>query len=159
MIEFKDTKGAQVRLSFSKGDFSIQPRHVLVLCEYEEQWLLTKHRLRGLEFPGGKVEEGEALEEAAKREVLEETGAVLNKLTFIGEYEVKDGDDSFVKAIFHGEVERIQTNSHYFETEGPRLVGKELIEKRFGEEYSFIMKDDVVGEAIHHIEKIKSGRA
>lgn len=159
MIEFKDTTGAQVRLSFSKGAFSIQPKHVLVLCEYKEQWLLTKHLLRGLEFPGGKVEEGESLEEAAKREVLEETGATLSKLVFVGEYEVRDGNSSFVKAIFYGEVDDIQASDHYFETEGPQLVGRELIEKRFGAEYSFIMKDEVVGKAIQYIEGLKSGRA
>lgn len=159
MIEFQDINGARVRLSFNKGSFSLQPRHVLVICNYKDQWLLTNHRLRGLEFPGGKVEEGESLEEAAKREVLEETGAILNFLNFIGEYEVNDENGLFVKAIFYGEVEQIQASAHYFETNGPRLIGKELSEKRFGQEYSFIMKDNVVGEAIQYIEKLKSGRA
>lgn len=159
MIKFKDFNGAMVRLSFKKGEFSIQPRHVLVICQYKDQWLLTNHRIRGLEFPGGKVENGESLEETAKREVMEETGAILSELHFIGEYEVTDNEEAFVKAIFYGGVKHIETSGHYFETKGPRLVGKELMEKRFGEEYSFIMKDNVVGEAIPYIEKFKSGRA
>ena len=48
---------------------------MFVICRFYQQWLLTKHKIRGWEFPGGKKEEGETLEEAAIREVEEETGA------------------------------------------------------------------------------------
>ncbi len=52
----------------------------MVICQYEKGWLLTNHKTRGFEFPGGKVEQGESLEEAARREVYEETGAILGEL-------------------------------------------------------------------------------
>lgn len=159
MQEFKDFHGSRVRMSFAENAFSQAPKHVLILCQYEEQWLLTKHSKRGLEFPGGKVEEGETLEAAAHREVLEETGAVLDALEFIGEYEVEDEKGSFVKAIFHGKVREFILQDSYYETDGPVLVDKDILDKRFGDEYSFIMKDQVIENSILFIEKQESGKA
>ena len=40
-----------------------------------DQWLLTHHLRRGLEFPGGKVELGETPEEAAVREFMKKLAA------------------------------------------------------------------------------------
>ncbi len=37
-------------------------------------WLMVKHTKRGWELPGGKLENGELYENAALREVYEETG-------------------------------------------------------------------------------------
>lgn len=48
----------------------------------------------GLTFPGGHVEQGETLEEAVKREILEETGLTLNSVVFCGiiEWPWEDGN-------------------------------------------------------------------
>lgn len=55
-----------------------QPRHILVvgaLVRNEtNQILLIRHHRRGWEIPQGRVEEGEALNDALCREVREETG-------------------------------------------------------------------------------------
>ncbi len=48
----------------------------------------------------------ETLEDAAKRETFEETGGVIEKLVFLGEYKVYD-HSPFVKTIFFAEVEDV----------------------------------------------------
>lgn len=151
---FKDANGGTVRLVFERNAFKKQPEHVLVICRKGQKWLLTNHKKRGLEFPGGKVEQGESLEEAARREVLEETGALIHQLQFIGEYEVTFQGKTFVKAIYLGDVAEIEEKDNYYETAGPVLIAGNLLELRWGEQYSFIMKDKVVGQSIKRILEI-----
>lgn len=151
MEKFFDQHSAEVTLAFHEDAFAEKPRHVLVICRYKNSWLLTNHKERGLEFPGGKVEAGETLEEAARREVMEETGAVARSLDSIGEYQVSDQNGSFVKRIFYSEIEKMVDQDDYLETGGPVLVSGNLLEKRMGDQYSFIMKDDVVKRSLDHI--------
>ena len=151
METFNDEKGGTVKLSFLNDSFSKEADHVLVICRFFDQWLLTRHKERGLEFPGGKREPGETIEVAALREVEEETGAKLKNLQFIGEYEVTYESNSFVKAIFSGEVETLTKKENYLETNGPILVGGDLLSLRFQDHYSFIMKDRVVEIALDKI--------
>jgi 8-oxo-dGTP diphosphatase len=151
METFNDEKGGTVKLSFLNDSFSKQADHVLVICRFFDQWLLTRHKERGWEFPGGKREPGETLEVAALREVEEETGAKLKNLQFIGEYEVTYENNSFVKAIFTGEVETLTKKENYLETNGPILIGGDLLSLRFQDHYSFIMKDRVVEIALDKI--------
>jgi 8-oxo-dGTP diphosphatase len=58
-----------------------QPKHVIVVgCLIRNdagQVLLVRHHSRGWEIPQGRVEEGEDLLAAARREVLEETGVTV----------------------------------------------------------------------------------
>ncbi|GIN60037.1 putative 8-oxo-dGTP diphosphatase YtkD [Robertmurraya siralis] len=156
MDTFKDFFGATVRLAFKKNSFSEAPRHVLVICEYQNEWLLTKHPVRGLEFPGGKVEPGESIEEAAKREVYEETGAKLESLQLIGEYEIENDTETFVKAIFYGKISHLEKRPHFHETEGPALINGNILEERFNDAYSFIMKDSVIEKSLLFIGKLKN---
>ena len=72
----------------------------MVICRYKGNWVLTKHSKRGLEFPGGKVEQKETPIQAAMRELFEETGGEAQKLIPIGEYKVDDPAGAFVKAVF-----------------------------------------------------------
>ncbi|MFE8703320.1 RNA deprotection pyrophosphohydrolase [Cytobacillus sp. FJAT-54145] len=155
MEEFKDFNGNTVRLSFKPNTFIKLAKHVLVICEYNGQWVLTNHKKRGLEFPGGKVEADETLEAAAKREVYEETGAVIRSLDHIGDYEVLDKNNIFIKAIFYGKVERIVPKENYLETDGPVLIGEDLLEKRLDSQYSFIMKDRVIEESLKYVNGIR----
>lgn len=155
MIEFLDLNGNNVKLAFSKQAFLEEARHVLVICQHHDGWILTRHKKRGLEFPGGKREPGETLEAAAKREVYEETGAILADLQFLAEYKVSDVTGSFVKAVFWGRVIRLEQTNSYHETNGPVVVKGDLLTLRFGADYSFIMKDRVVEECLQYIEVLK----
>lgn len=153
MDKFLDYNGHTVTMSFDKDAFGQSPAHVLVICEFNGKWLLTRHTKRGLEFPGGKVEYGETLDEAARREVMEETGAELNELIYIGEYMVENKGESFVKAIFFGRVKSLESQEQYYETGGPVLLSGDILKERWGEAFSFIMKDKVIENSVEKILK------
>ena len=50
-----------------------------------EYLLVYNKKFGGWQFPGGKLEKGENAEEAAKREIFEETNLVVENLDKIGE--------------------------------------------------------------------------
>lgn len=51
--------------------------YVVVFASYKDEYILVRHKNRKTwEFPGGKVEKGESIRCAAKRELFEETGAI-----------------------------------------------------------------------------------
>lgn len=153
MQEFLDANGKRVQLSFRRNAFPLKAKHVLVICRYLGKWLLTNHKERGLEFPGGKIERDESIEKAARREVYEETGGIVKELHFIGEYFVAE---EFVKAIVYAEVSSIEERAHYYETKGPIIKEGELIDELDKPEFSFIMKDQVVPLVL---KKLKEGKS
>lgn len=149
MFVFEDYYGNQVVLSFTDHPFAKTPDHVWVVCRYQEKWLLTGHQERGMEFPGGKIEVGETAEQAAIREVLEETGGVVEELTYIGQYKV---GESLVKNIYFAEVKELNPRQTYFETNGPVLLAELPANVREDSSFSFIMKDEVL---VHTLAEIK----
>lgn len=141
-MKYRDLNGYECMLSFERGKSSIESRHVIVLTQYKGKWLLTDHPVRGLEFPGGKREPGETLEEAAIRETHEETGGVLSRLKWLAEYEVLT-EQPFVKTAFLATAERLEEVSPA-ETKGYVLMKRLSLDDRF----SFLMKDDGMKELI-----------
>lgn len=144
-MEYTDLNGMRCHLSFEPGAFQVPSNHVLVIAKWNGKWLLTKHRERGIEFPGGKVENGETLLEAAAREVFEETGAHVERLQWFAEYLVQC-NPPFCKTVFTAEVAAIE-NIEWMETEGPELVGHLAPDNS----YSFIMKDDGMKEIMERV--------
>ncbi|MBB4826096.1 8-oxo-dGTP diphosphatase [Sporosarcina luteola] len=138
MLTFNDLKGAKVELTFGENRQGMEARHVLVVLKHEGKWLVTRHESRGIEFPGGKAELGESIEEAAVRETIEETGVTVKGLIKFAEY-VVETDPPFCKAVFTGIVESIEANPVLYETGGALwLTDAELDQCQ---ELSFHMKD------------------
>ncbi|WP_010678504.1 RNA deprotection pyrophosphohydrolase [Bacillus timonensis] len=161
MIVFHDMYHNEVNLSFTPDPFSTHPKHVWVICRYKDQWLLTNHSERGIEFPGGKVEEGETPEAAAIREIMEETGAEVQELVHIGQYKVIGKGKTIIKNIYFAEIERLIEKNDYFETKGPVLLKEIPLDTvKIDRRYSFIMKDDVLPHCIDYVNKyIKTKKA
>lgn len=154
MYQFKDVNDCVVRITFDQNEFVEDPKHVWVICRYLGKWLLTNHSIRGLEFPGGKLEKGESVLDAAKREVWEETGAEIESLFYIGQYEVLDGTSSFVKAIFFADIGSIERKSDYMETKGPILLDLLPETIKADASFSFVMQDEVLPLTLKQIAKM-----
>ena len=62
---------------------------VVCVCRYKGKYVFSYNKKRnGWEIPGGHIEEGESWQEAAKREMYEETGATDIKLYPVCVYKI-----------------------------------------------------------------------
>ncbi|HLU22056.1 MAG TPA: NUDIX domain-containing protein [Bacillaceae bacterium] len=70
------------------------PKHIVsaatIVVNNKDELLLIKGPRRGWEMPGGQVEEGESLKEAAIRETKEESGIDVEITRFCGIYQNVD---------------------------------------------------------------------
>lgn len=148
MLTFEDLKGSKVELVF--GEQELEARHVLVVLKREGKWLLTTHKIRGVEFPGGKAEAGESIEDAAIREVMEETGATITKPVKFAEYVVHT-DPPFCKAVFTADFVSLDENAERFETEGVLWMTDEELDEC--DTLSFHMKDEGMNELRKWVEQ------
>lgn len=132
---------------------NMEARHVLVVLKHKDKWLLTRHSVRGVEFPGGKAEEGETIQDAAIRETIEETGVTITDLVKFAEYVVVS-NVTFCKAVFTGQVVSIDENPQLHETEGALWMTDEELNEC--DELSFHMKDAGMAEIRKWVENYVS---
>lgn len=151
VYKFIDFYKNEVTLSFVDHPFSKHPKHVWVICKYADKWLLTYHKERGLEFPGGKVEAGETAEQGAVREVKEETGGVIERICYVGQYFVAGKREQVIKNVYFAEIKELMEQTTYFETDGPVLITEIPQNVKHNKLFSFIMKDDVLSHSMQQI--------
>lgn len=151
-MEYRDLNGYPCRLFFEQGQSQFESKHVLVIAKWQGDWLLTKHRERGLEFPGGKAETGETLEQAAQRELYEETGAKAEQFEWLAEYTVHT-DAPFCKTVYTAVITDIDDIVR-METEGPVFVPQLDMDER----YSFLMRDMGMEELLKKVNQLEKWR-
>lgn len=92
--------------------FNAQPAVMVLLSDSQDRLLLTKREREPFkdwwDLPGGFVNEDETFEQAARREMKEETNIDVVELTYVGsfadDYEYRDAVISVTVAVFAGSV-------------------------------------------------------
>lgn len=80
----------------------------VITARYRGNWIFVRHVYREtFEIPGGHIEEGESAEEAARRELYEETGALSFSLHCVATYSVSTGNSKGWGRLYFAEVSEI----------------------------------------------------
>lgn len=141
----------EIRLSYTQPQDKPNGEHVLAIAFLDDNFLLTRHKKRGIEFPGGKIEQGESSKKAVIREVFEETGGIVSDLTYIAQYTVfhPEGTKWFTKDVFAVQVDTLQIKDDYLETAGP--VTCHRLDEVSDDEKSFLLEDEAILKCVERV--------
>jgi 8-oxo-dGTP diphosphatase len=93
-----------VKVDFYEPDFLPDGSLIysVIVCRFRRKWLLVRHHLRDtFEIPGGHIEVWETPDQAAARELKEETGATEFAIECVATYSVeKDGQTGYGRLYF-----------------------------------------------------------
>lgn len=149
-MEFLDKDNRRVILTYKTDRDRVDGNHVLAIPTYHNQLLFTRHKQRGIEFPGGKKEADENSVQAINRELFEETGGKIDDIHYIAQYQVMTKDGSrFVKDVFFVNVTELVIKQDYLETAGP--VTYKRVDDIPPEERSFLLEDGAILQCLERV--------
>ena len=124
MRKFPCGKFGRQRLEFFAAPYQAPLRSfaALVFCWKEEEVLLCNIEDRGWCIPSGRVEPFELSKDAARREAIEEAGALLKDLQYLGCYRVTERQEVRWVDVFVAELDGLCEITCPEESLGRKLV-------------------------------------
>ena len=85
-------------------------KFAVIVSKFQDKWVFVRHRDRDTwEIPGGHRENGENIDETAKRELLEETGAEDFQIESVYDYSVTRDSITTYGRLFISEIKELDT--------------------------------------------------
>lgn len=113
---------ADVAFDIELSGDEIELTYVVMVASFRGKWLFVRHRERGgIELPAGKIRKNESAEEAARRELYEETGANDFTLKKVSIYRVRQDDYEGFGMLFYASITNLGKIPDTEEVEGVEL--------------------------------------
>ena len=88
----------------------IRLTYSVIAAKYGNNWLFVRHHKRDTwEMPGGHIEENETADEAAHRELMEETGAIDFTIECIATYSVRKNVEKGYGRLYFANIFKLGT--------------------------------------------------
>lgn len=120
-------------VTFLPGVMVESPVWALVFPFYGDKLVLAQIPGRGWCIPSGRIEPGETVEEGARREVWEESGATLSRMALLGTFPLTNKTTGAVHygVVYLGDVANLEDLPEGTESEGRLLIPMEDAENTY----------------------------
>lgn len=123
-------------------------KFVVISARYKNKWIFVRHKERETwEMPGGHIEPGESILEAAKRELFEESGAEEFDIEDVCDYSVTNEDITTYGRLFISDIVKL---GNLPEME----IGEVKLCDKIPENLTYPYIQDLLFRALEHFHKV-----